>query len=213
MIRLCLIGDYLLTRNAYIKAFSTVDDFGVVGDFEKISDCARFLEKAEADVVLIDVKDINSEIFEAIATLKKRYINTKFIVMVGEHDQAQVLKVISVGASGYVLKNISIDMLVRIIRDASEGNLFISSGALDVLMALCQEKIRCSQGCTCCKLTQREKEILKGITNGKSNTEIGKELCLSPFTVKNYVSKIIEKLEVKDRTQATVKAIQYGLVS
>ena len=61
-------------------------------------------------------------------------------------------------------------------------------------------------------LTKREKEILNLVTQGKSNSEIGKELYLSEFTVKNYVSQIIEKLEVKNRIQATVKAIKYGLI-
>ncbi len=62
-------------------------------------------------------------------------------------------------------------------------------------------------------MTDREQEILGLVAEGKSNSEIGDELALSAFTVKNYVSKIIEKLDVKDRTQATAKAIQYGLVS
>ena len=213
MIRLCLIGEYLLTRNAYIRAFSTVDDFGVLGDFEKISDCENFLERNEVDVVLIDIKDSSPEVFEAIGALKQKFNNTKIIVMAGEHDQVQILKVISVGANGYVLKNISLDALVGVIRNTIDGNLFISTGAVDALKNICQEKIKGSQSCPCCNLTNREKEILKAITNGKSNSEIGKELCLSPFTVKNYVSKIIEKLDAKDRTQATAKAIQYGLVS
>ena len=111
------------------------------------------------------------------------------------------------------MKNISIDNLVRIIRDAIDGNLIISSGAIDVLTSLCKEKIKNSQCLSNCKLTDREKEILVSVSKGKSNAEIGRELFLSTFTVKNYVSKIIEKLEVKDRTEATAKAIQYGIVS
>lgn len=61
-------------------------------------------------------------------------------------------------------------------------------------------------------LTKREIEILSGIAQGKSNSEIGKELFLSAYTVKNYVSQIIEKLEVKNRTQAAAKAFKYGLL-
>ena len=80
---------------------------------------------------------------------------------------------------------------------------------LEEFEILCGNKIKdhCS-----INLTKREKEILNLVTQGKSNSEIGKELYLSEFTVKNYVSQIIEKLEVKNRIQATVKAIKNGLV-
>lgn len=86
------------------------------------------------------------------------------------------------------------DKALQIIKEALDGNLIVPS---DVVLP---------------NLTDREKEILERITKGKSNTEIGKELFLSAFTVKNYVSEIIRKLEVKDRTEATAKAIKYGLV-
>lgn len=213
MIKVCLIGDYLLTRNAYIKALTSFEDFGVLGDFDKISDCVDFLEQTEVDVVLIDIPKSNPDVFETVRMLKEKFQKTKVIVIAEEQKQDQVLKVLSIGASGYVLKNISIDNLVRIIRDAIDGNLIISSGAIEALTSICKEKIKNAQNATCCNLTEREKEILAGISKGKSNAEIGKELFLSAFTVKNYVSKIIEKLEVKDRTEATAKAIQYGLVA
>lgn len=79
---------------------------------------------------------------------------------------------------------------------------------VDEFESICGKKI---EQCPV-KLTAREKEILNLVAEGKSNSEIGKELYLSSFTVKNYVSQIIEKLEVKNRTQATVKAVKYGLV-
>ena len=213
MIKVCLIGDYLLTRNAYIKALTSFEDLGVLGDFEKISDCIEFLERTEVDVVLVDILKNNPDAYETVSLLKEKFKNTKVIVIAEEQKQDNVLKILSIGASGYVLKNISIDNLVRIIRDAIDGNVVISSGAIEALTVICQEKVRSSQGPIKCNLTEREKEILFKITKGKSNSEIGKELFLSPFTVKNYVSKIIEKLEVQDRTEATAKAIQYGLVS
>lgn len=80
---------------------------------------------------------------------------------------------------------------------------------VDEFESICGKKI--DEQCPV-KLTAREKEILNLVAEGKSNSEIGKELYLSSFTVKNYVSQIIEKLEVKNRTQATVKAVKYGLV-
>ena len=212
MIKVCLIGDSLLTRNAYSKALTTFEDFGVLGDFGEVSDCVRFLENTEVDVVLIDIPKSSPDALETVSLLKEKFQKTKVIVIAEEQQQDHVLKVLSIGASGYVLKNIPLDNLVRIIRDAIDGNIVISSGAIEALTSICREKIRSTQALTSCKLTEREREILSRVSKGKSNSEIGKELCLSTFTVKNYVSRIIEKLEVKDRTQATAKAIQCGLV-
>lgn len=212
MIKVCLIGNCLLTRNAYSKALTTFEDFGVLGDFDQVSDCFEFLQNTEVDVVLVDIPKSNPDIFETVSLLKEKFKRTKVIVIAEEQHQDHVLKVLSIGANGYIMKDISIDNLVRIIRDAIEGNLIISQGAIETLTAICQEKIKSSQSSIDYKLTEREKEILSRVSKGQSNSEIGKELFLSTFTVKNYVSKIIDKLEVKDRTQATAKAIQCGLV-
>lgn len=211
MFKLCLIGDDLLTRNAYIKALSSFEGLEVVSDFDKISDCLEFLENNIVDLVLIDILKNNQEDLELVRTLRQKFKDTKVIIKTGEQDH--VLKVLSVGANGYVLKNISLELLVRVIRDVIDGQLVISNGVVDILSTICQEKMQHSQSSNCCHLTDREKQILNCISKGKSNNEIGKELCLSPFTVKNYVSRIFEKLEAKDRTHATAMAIHYGLVN
>ncbi len=213
MIKLCLVGDDLLTRNVYIKALSSYEDFEVVSDFDKVNECLGFLENNVVNLVLIDIPKNNPEDLEMIRVLRQKFKETKVIIKTGEQAQEQILKVLSAGANGYVLKKISLELLVRVIRDVIDGHLVISDGVVDILSTVCQEKIKHSQPSNGCSLTDREKQILNCISKGKSNTEIGKELCLSPFTVKNYVSRIFEKLEAKDRTHATAMAIQYGLVS
>lgn len=206
MIKVCLIADFKLTRNAYMKALTSFEEFEVMGDFDNINNCIEFMEKTKVDVVLVDILKGNPDAYETVCLLKEKFNDVKVIVIAEEEFNA--LQVLSNGASGYVLKNISMENLARIIKDAIDGNLVIASGV--VFAPVWQEKIKKER--FNCNLTDREKEILDRITKGKSNTEIGKELYLSVFTVKNYVSKIIEKLEVKDRTEATAKAIKCGLV-
>lgn len=206
MIKVCLVADYRLTRNAYIKALTSFEEFEVLGDFDKINECIDFLKETKVDVVLVDILKGNPDAYETVSLIKENFKDLKVIVIA--EDEFNALQVLSSGASGYVLKNISLENLARIIRDAIDGNLIIASGV--VFTSLWHERER--KPSLNCSLTDREQEILERITKGKSNTEIGKELYLSTFTVKNYVSKIIEKLEVKDRTEATAKAIKYGLV-
>lgn len=206
MIKVCLVADFRLTRNAYIKALTSFEEFEVLGDFDKINDCIEFLGKTKVDVVLVDILKGNPDAYETVCLLKEKFNDVKVIVIAEEEFNA--LQVLSNGASGYVLKNISMENLARIIKDAIDGNLIIASGV--VFAPVWQEKFKKERFNF--NLTDREKEILNGITKGKSNAEIAKELFLSAFTVKNYVSEIIRKLEVKDRTEATAKAIKCGLV-
>ncbi len=212
MIKLCLIGDCLLTRNAYVKAISTSADIEFIGDFEKITECVKFLERQQADGILIDIQ-MNAAGLDLIRQLKSKFAKIRIIVMTDYLEKDYLFNALSLGANAFVLKNMSLEKFVRVIYSATEGNLFISSGAVDPVTNLFQSEISKSKQLEELNLTNREIEILTLVAEGKSNAEIGNELALSPLTIKNYISRILEKLEVKDRTQATAKAIQCGLVS
>ncbi len=205
--KICLIGNYLLTRSAYVSALSQIDGIDSVVDFGSISECWEFLENSITDAVLIDVELTDDEI-TTIREMKMKFKSIKFIIMA---QQNEVLEVLALGAT-YVLKDLKMEEFVRVIATTLKGNLFIASDIVDLITSVFQDQITRQHNIKSYRLTEREKEILTLVAKGLSNTEIGKELFLSAFTVKNYVSKIIEKMEVKDRTQAVAKAIQCGLV-
>lgn len=205
--KICLIGNYLLTRSAYVSALSQIDGIDSVVDFGSISECWEFLENSITDAVLIDVELTEDEI-TTIREMKMKFKSIKFIIMA---QQNEVLEVLALGAT-YVLKDLKMEEFVRVIATTLKGNLFIASDIVDLITSVFQDQITRQHNIKSYRLTEREKEILTLVAKGLSNTEIGKELFLSAFTVKNYVSKIIEKMEVKDRTQAVAKAIQCGLV-
>lgn len=205
--KICLIGNYLLTRSAYVSALSQIDGIDSVIDFGSISECWEFLENSITDAVLIDVELTEDEI-TTIREMKMKFKSIKFIIMA---QQNEVLEVLALGAT-YVLKDLKMEEFVRVIATTLKGNLFIASDIVDLITSVFQDQITRQHNIKSYRLTEREKEILTLVAKGLSNTEIGKELFLSAFTVKNYVSKIIEKMEVKDRTQAVAKAIQCGLV-
>lgn len=212
MIKLCLIGQCLLTRNAYVNAISANESIEFIGDFEQISDCVKFLERQKADAILIDVQ-MNELGLKLISDLKARCGNVRIVVMTETFEPEYLFKALALGANAFVLKNMTLAKFIDVILSATEGDLFVSSDAVDSITKIFKQRQEKAQKIQECNLTDREQEILGLVAEGKSNSEIGDELALSAFTVKNYVSKIIEKLDVKDRTQATAKAIQYGLVS
>lgn len=204
---ICLISNYLLTRNAYVKAFSTIKGIDYVFDFEDFETCEEFLKKKTVDAILIDVRLKDTE-FEKIKQLQQKFYDMKFIIMA---EQNEILQVLSLGIS-YVVKDMLLDDLVAIVETVLKGYMFIAAFAVDTITSLIQEKFKIKKQIENYSLSDREKEILSLITQGKSNNEIGDELALSPFTIKNYISKIIEKLDVKTRTEATAKAFRFGIV-
>jgi len=206
--KMCLISDYLLTRCVYARALQQVDGIEFVFDFGSFGECVKFLERSSVDAVLIDVRLGNIE-YDVIKNLQKRFLNTKFIVIA---EQEEILEVLALGAA-YVLKDITLDEFVPVIDMILRGNLVIASRAAGMLQNLIREKLVIRQEVSNFHLTEREVEILSLVIKGESNSEIGSDLCLSRFTVKNYVSQIIEKLKVKTRTEATAKALRLGLVS
>lgn len=204
--KICLIEEALLTRCAYVDALSQIECIESVADFSSIKDCEIYLSRTGCDAVLIDVLLTEHEL-NVIKQLKQKFCSVKFIIMA---HQEEVLPILALGAA-YVLKDFRMEEFVRIIATILHGNLFISSEIANFITSIFQEKVNKQTQIEQYNLTPREKEVLYLVAKGESNAEIGAELYLSAFTVKNYVSRIIEKMGVKDRTQATAKAIQCGL--
>lgn len=205
--KICLIGDYLLTRCAYVYALKQIKGVESVADFNTLGDCENYLNKTGADVVLIDVVLDEVEL-KSIKHIKENFCGVKFIIMAKQED---VLPVLALGAA-YVLKNVKMEEFAEIITTVLQGNLFIAADIANFITSIFAEKVEQKNQIKSYKLTPRELEVLQRISLGESNIEIGSHLFLSQYTVKNYVSRIIEKMGVKDRTQAATKAIQYGLV-
>ena len=210
MFKVILISDYLLERDVYAHALSQNGGIDFVGCFDSINESIDFIYKHSVDLVLVDVKLTGTQL-DALARLKDRFSTLKVLFMTEPDDTDLIIKIFSLGAA-YVLKNHLLNEFVNIIITTLKGNMFICADAVSVLTELCRDKLQYRTNKLTSMLTDRELEILSCITKGMSNTEIGKSLYLSPLTVKNHVSRIIEKLAVKDRVQATAVAIKSGLV-
>ncbi len=205
--KICLISDYLLTRCAYTNALKQLPIVESVADFSNLNDCEHYLARTGVDAVLIDI-ELNEDELNSIKHIKENFCEVKFIVMTQQED---VLPILALGAA-YVLKNFRMEEFVDIISTTLQGNVFIAADVAGFIISIFQEKLEQNQKIKAFNLTPREKEVLHRVAMGESNIEIGSHLFLSQYTVKNYVSRIIEKMGVKDRTQATAKAIQCGLV-
>ena len=184
-IKIYIIEDYILTRISYVKHFEADEQLEVLGNFGTAEECLSAMEKEPADIVMIDLGLPTMNGIQATKYLKEKYPSTKSIILTSHEDENEIMASIACGARGYIL--------IPEPKSTNFDNLYDTPELKN-------------------RLTERELEVLRLLVQGKTNPEIAKELFVSANTVKAHVGSIITKLEVSDRVQAVVKALQLRLV-
>lgn len=217
-ITLYIIEDYILTRISYVKHFELDEDFQVLGNFGTAEECLSAMEKQPADVVLIDLGLPTMNGIQTTKYLKEKYPNTKSIILTSHENENEIMASIACGARGYVLKEMPLEKISKIIKAVNIGAYFFDAKIEHIPLGTIPEPKSTNFDNLYDtpelknKLTERELEVLKLLVHGKTNPEIARELFVSANTVKAHVGSIITKLEVTDRVQAVVKALQLRLV-
>lgn len=217
-ISVIIIEDFKLTRVGLRCALNSNDDIDVVAESENAIDGLALIERYSPDVVLMDLGLAGMNGIEATLKVKEMNPSVKVIALTSHDREEEVIAALSSGAMAYCLKDIDPAKLADVIRDVSEGvcwldpmiarkvlDAFPKQEALGILRDKSSEEGRVP-------LTEREFEVLKHLVEGKSNTEIAKELIVSVHTAKAHVCSILQKMCVNDRVQAAVKAVKEGLV-
>lgn len=213
-IRVLLVDDQALFREALHTLLSTWDDIAIVGEAADGEEALSIAAELQPDVVLMDMRMPRMDGVTAIRLLHQRQPECRAIVLTTFDDDEFVFEGLRAGAVGYLLKDVSSDKLVEAIRAASRGETFLQpSVAAKVVAELTRlEPASPSHQELVEPLSERELEILHLLAEGKSNREIGLDLHITEGTVKNHVTNILGKLGVRDRTQAALKARDLGLL-
>jgi DNA-binding NarL/FixJ family response regulator len=214
MIRVLIVEDQTLVREGIEKLLNLAADITVVERAIDGEDGLQKLRQSSPDVVLLDVRMPKMTGIEFLESLQKAGDPTPTILLTTFDDDAALLKGIRLGARGYLLKDVSLKKLTEAIRLVAGGGTMISPVVTERLRrGLKTAPLSVSPDDDDEEeLTPRETEILRLMTGGYSNREIAFALALSEGTVKNYVSNILGKLGVRDRTRAVLKAIEKGYV-
>ena len=214
MIRVLICDDQTVVREGLAAILSTDPEIMVVGLAGNGREALSLVPEAQPDVVLMDLQMPVMNGVQATQRLHTHFPSVRVLVLTTYADEAWVLDAVRAGASGYLLKDTRRDELVAAVKGTAEGKSFVDPSVAGKLMrqvaaapaAPAQESGQVET------LTERELEILQLLVQGHSNPEIARRLYLAAGTVRNYVSNILQKLGVPDRTQAAVVAIQRGLV-
>ncbi|MFI0709045.1 response regulator [Streptomyces inhibens] len=207
-IRVLLVDDHQVVRRGLRTFLEVQDDIEVVGEASDGAEGIAAAEQLRPDVVLMDVKMPGMDGIEALRKLRELANPARVLVVTSFTEQRTVVPALRAGAAGYVYKDIDPEALAGAIRSVHAGHVLLQPEVAEALLA--QDEGNSGQG-RGTSLTDREREVLGLIADGRSNREIARALVLSEKTVKTHVSNILMKLDLADRTQAALWAVRHGI--
>ncbi|AXL87893.1 DNA-binding response regulator [Streptomyces sp. CB09001] len=207
-IKVLLVDDHQVVRRGLRTFLEVQDDIEVVGE---AADGAEGVDRAQElmpDVILMDVKMPGMDGVDALRRLRELDNHARVLVVTSFTEQRTVVPALRAGAAGYVYKDVDPDALAGAIRSVHAGHILLQPEVAGALLS--QEESSSGPG-RAGSLTEREREVLGLIADGRSNREIARALVLSEKTVKTHVSNILMKLDLADRTQAALWAVRHGV--
>ena len=209
-IRVLLVDDHSVVRMGLRSFFDMLDDIEVVGEASDGSEGVAMTRRLKPDVVLMDLLMPNMDGVTAIGRIKAEMPDTEIVTMTSFIEEEKVTSALEAGASGYVLKDAEADEVARAIRAAYAGEVHLDPAVARLLAQRMRNKKSPTEDLVE-PLTDREKDVLRLLGQGKSNKDIGADLFITERTARTYVSNILGKLGLASRTQAALWAVEHKL--
>lgn len=215
VVRVMICDDQPLFRRGLNVVLHAEEGIEVVGEAEDGEDAIAKAEELAPDVVLMDVRMPRVNGIEATRVIHERVPSTRILMLTVSDDDQDLFEAVKAGASGYLLKEVSVEEVAESVRAVMQGHTLISPSMASKLLTefvnlekRVNEKIRFASP----SLTARELEVLKLVAKGGSNREIADTLFISENTVKNHVRNILEKLHMHSRMEAVMYAVRERLL-
>nr|WP_202446946.1 response regulator transcription factor [Streptomyces sp. SID5468] len=203
-----LVDDHQVVRRGLRTFLEVQDDIEVAGEASDGDEGVRLAQELRPDVVLMDVKMPGTDGITALRKLRELGSASRVLVVTSFTEQRTVVPAMRAGAAGYVYKDVDPDALAGAIRSVHAGHVVLQPEVAEALLTREETGGGTGRGGA---LTDREREVLGLIADGRSNREIARALVLSEKTVKTHVSNILMKLDLADRTQAALWAVRHGV--
>ncbi len=225
-VKVLIVEDYKLTRVGLKCALNSYEDIEVTDEAQNAEEALSMIDKNRPDVVIMDLGLPNMNGLEATLKIMENYnsisdnkeSHIKVIILTSHDREEEIIASLGAGATAYCMKDIDPDTLAEVIKQVDKGACWLDPNVCRSALKffpkpentklIYKQETKDDKG----HLTDREREVLKLLVKGKSNTEIAEELIVSVHTAKAHVCSILQKLCVDDRVQAAVKAIKEGLV-
>ena len=214
-IRVMICDDHALFRRGLIMVLEGEDDIEIVAEAEDGRDAVAKVADAVPDVVLMDVRMPDVDGIEATRLIAEQVPTARIIMLTVSDEEQDLYEAIKAGATGYLLKEISIEEVAEAVRAVVAGQSLISPSMASKLLTEFTNLAKRADDRTSVpspRLTDRELEVLRLVAQGMSNREIAGELYISENTVKNHVRNILEKLHLHTRMEAVMYAVREKLL-
>jgi DNA-binding NarL/FixJ family response regulator len=202
-IRILVVDDHFMVRMGLSASLNVEPDMEVVAEAGSGDAALEAYRKHRPTLMLMDLRLPKVSGIESTVAILREFPDARILMLSTHSGEEEIYRAMQAGARGYVLKSVLREELLRAIREVSEGRRYLDP----VVAPLLAERVSHRS------LTSREIEVLRMVAKGLGNKEIGTALNIAEVTVKLHVSHVLEKLNVKDRTQASTVALQRGIIS
>lgn len=207
-----LVDDHTLFRSGVRSLLQRHPEFTVVGEAADGVEGIKRAQQLRPQVVLLDLNMPGMSGLETLQLMLQDCPDSAVVMLTVSEDAQDLAAALRAGASGYLLKNIDTDALVRSIRRAADGQTVVAEAMTAKLVAQLQGGPQGAPNASDLdKLTPREREVIAGLARGESNKIIARNLDLSESTVKIHVQNVLKKLKLNSRVQAAVFAVEHGI--
>jgi len=213
VIRVCLVEDQNLVRQGLRTLLELAGDIEITAEAQDGDEAIETIRRLRPDVVLLDMYLPKTSGMEVLQALQRSNELPPTLILTTFDEDELVLGGLRAGAKGFLLKDVKLEQLTAAIRTLAAGGTFIQPAITERLLQN-RHRIRCDFPSTAIPdpLSERELETLSLMARGYNNREIADALAIAEGTVKNYVSSVLAKMGVRDRTRAVLKAIESGLL-
>ena len=211
-VRVLLADDQELVRAGFSMILEVEPDVEVVGEARDGAEAVRQVAALRPDVVLMDVQMPGTDGIQATERVVAEHPGTRVLILTTFDDDDYLFAALQAGASGFLLKNCPPEDLVNAIRLAAQGHALLAPEVTQRVIARSTGRAGRAAAHDLEELTERERDVLMALARGLSNAEIAAEMFVSAATVKSHVSRILTKLDARDRVQAVIAAYESGLM-
>lgn len=209
--RILLVDDHEVVRLGLKSLLERHPQFDIVGEAANARDAIELVSTMQPDVVVMDIRLPGTSGIDACEEITRRFPNTKVIMLTSYAEDEMLFSSIRAGASGYVLKQIGGEDLMRAVEAVGRGEAMLDPGVTQRVFQEVRRAVKEEEASAFAHLSQQEKHVLLLVSEGKTNREIAKALFLGEGTVRNYVSSILSKLGVNNRAEAAAYAVEHNL--
>lgn len=209
--RILIVDDHEVVRLGLKALLERHPQFEVIGEAGNAKEAIEQVTRLHPDVVLMDIRLPGTSGIEACETIVENHPETKVIILTSYAEDEMLFSAIRAGASGYVLKQIAAEELVRAIESVGRGEALLDPAVTQRVFQEVRRAVKDEEASAFANLSQQERHVLMLVSEGRTNREIAKSLYLGEGTVRNYVSSILSKLGVSNRAEAAAYAVQHNL--